>query len=110
MNNWKDKLREMYFVDSSMHAEHEAFVESLLEEQRKDNEILVNTILSTKDEQLEIQAIAIRTDLINQILLEAPEEGIQWMQEGRDKDKKGYTEGFNQANQLWRELLTKHLI
>ena|SRR3990167_4985334 len=24
-----------------------------------------------------------------------PEEGIKWMQEGNDKNKKGFTEGFN---------------
>lgn len=24
-----------------------------------------------------------------------PEEGIKWMQEGNNKDRKGYTEGFN---------------
>ena len=33
--NWKDKLREMYFVDSAMHAEHEAFVQQLLDEKDK---------------------------------------------------------------------------
>ena len=33
---WKDKLKEMYFEDSSMHAEYEAFIESLLEKAREE--------------------------------------------------------------------------
>lgn len=35
-NNWKEKLRQMYFEESAMHAEYEAFVENLLAEQKKE--------------------------------------------------------------------------
>ena len=38
------------------------------------------------------QLIEILADIEHHCL---PEEGIQWMQEGYNKDRKGYTEGFN---------------
>lgn len=37
-----------------------------------------------------------------------PEKGIEWMQEGHNnKDKKGFTEGFNYAIRIYKEKLLK---
>ena len=41
-----------------------------------------------------------RKRIIEEMLVE---EGIKWMQEGNRKDRKGYTEGFNQCCALQKE-------
>ena len=47
-----------------------------------------------------------RKRIIEEMLVE---EGIKWMQEGNRKDRKGYTEGFNQCCALQKEKAKKLL-
>ena len=35
--------------------------------------------------------------ILEDVMKCVPEEGIKWMQEGHNKDKKGFTDGFNSA-------------
>ena len=60
------------------------------------------------EDKITNQAIMLRTDLINQILSEAPEDKKIIVTNGWvDGQEVNYM--FNQANQLWRELLQSKL-
>ena len=41
----------------------------------------------------------------NRMLKDLPEEGIKWMQEGHNKDRKGYTEGYNRTLQEIKKII-----
>ena len=78
--NWKEKMCK--YFDWEEDSEQISEIESLLQEQRK--------------------------DLINQILSEAPKDMGKTTEVRHDMITQ-YVDGFNEANQQWRELIKKHL-
>lgn len=47
----------------------------------------------------------IKSRIKARILEKMPEAGITWMQEGFNKDRKGYTEGFNKARTEMKNII-----
>ena len=96
--NWKEELiKEMPFLsDQSL-----GTIESLLKKQRKEVYDIGYKVGNHFKSQ---EKYELKKDLINQILSEAPalRDGKTYL--------KDYADGYNKANQLWRSLLTKHLI
>ncbi len=45
----------------------------------------------------------VEKEVREEILSKLPEEGIKWMQEGNNKDRKGYSEGFNACLAQFKE-------
>ena len=46
-----------------------------------------------------------RWEMIGEIERSLPEEGIKWMQEGNNKDRKGFTDGFNAYSSMVKDIL-----
>lgn len=85
------------------------YIESLLEEQRKE----AYRKGQMSDIRYKIGYVEGQEELINQILSEAPEDkNTPYFSPHTLGDEVvwAHEEGSNQANQQWRESLTKHLI
>jgi len=48
-----------------------------------------------------------KKEVVKKVLEALPEEGIKWMQEGYNKDRKGFTNGFNSCLEQVKKNLVK---
>lgn len=70
--------------------------------QRK-GECYANEIIELVQGLLKAQKAELKKELLEKM----PELGIKWMQEGYKKDRKGFTEGYNQALQEVKDIILK---
>lgn len=111
--DWKDKFDKKFSRGSSgksimsnieEYRSVKDFIESLLEQQRKEA-YFEGCRDGMSNKQIITLSNEIKKDLINQILSEAPEDR-NYGSKIKDYDL-GDVDGFNQANLLWRELISK---
>ena len=135
--NWKEEFGDyLYQEEISIEKRDKRqviqFIESLLEEQRKELTTQLPDELKTfvrmsidnnwqfTEEQvikaevawhklMERRLVEQQKYLINKILSEAPEDKEVLIHKSGNSSNPSNS-GFNQANQLWKSLLTKHLI